>query len=225
MSLNESIIKIRVELQKRNIKKSGLNKFAGFGYFELSDFLPTLNELMLAEKVNDQITIDNNVISLALIKGEERQVYSMPFVIYDTPMNNKGGKSMQDIQYLGALNTYYKRYLYLNAFGITDGEIIDTMDNTQQTTNQNQNNQNGQNKSYKPTIQLTQHFMDLKQKLVNVGINIELDEVKEYIMAKTNVKDMTLGVMSHEEMNIVCDFMTFMEKNKKEQMRKKNEQC
>jgi hypothetical protein len=31
---------------------------------------------------------------------------------------------------LGALNTYYKRYLYLNAFGITDGEVIDSMDNT-----------------------------------------------------------------------------------------------
>ncbi len=39
--------------------------------------------------------------------------------------------SMQDIQYLGALNTYYKRYLYLNAFGITDGEIIDSMNNNE----------------------------------------------------------------------------------------------
>ena len=38
---------------------------------------------------------------------------------------------MQDIQYLGALNTYYKRYLYLNAFGITDGEVIDSMDNNE----------------------------------------------------------------------------------------------
>ena len=36
---------------------------------------------------------------------------------------------MQHIQYLGALNTYYKRYLYLNAFGITDGEVIDSIDN------------------------------------------------------------------------------------------------
>ena len=42
--------------------------------------------------------------------------------------------SMQDIQYLGALNTYYKRYLYLNAFGITDGEIIDSMDNNNLTS-------------------------------------------------------------------------------------------
>ena len=50
---------------------------------------------------------------------------------------------MQDIQYLGALNTYYKRYLYLNAFGITDGEVIDSMNNNEllekDTTNYRQN--------------------------------------------------------------------------------------
>lgn len=136
--LNESIIDIRVELQKKNLKKTGKNKFAGFDYFELADFLPTLNELMQKEKVNDMFTIQDNVAKLILIKGEERQEYTMPFVIFDTPINTKKDKetgeikdvkSMQDIQYLGALNTYYKRYLYLNAFGITDGDVIDSMDN------------------------------------------------------------------------------------------------
>jgi len=137
-TLNESIIDIRVALQKKNLKKSGRNKFAGFDYFELADFLPTLNELMQKEKINDVFTIYDNEANLLLIKGEERQVYKMPFVIFDTPVNikkdDKTGevrevKSMQDIQYLGALNTYYKRYLYLNAFGITDGDVIDSMDN------------------------------------------------------------------------------------------------
>lgn len=42
------------------------------------------------------------------------------FKKFDTPLNKQGQSSIQDIQYLGALNTYYKRYLYLNAFGITD---------------------------------------------------------------------------------------------------------
>ena len=46
-NLNESIISIRVKLQNSKLKKSGKNKFAGFDYFELADFLPTLNELML----------------------------------------------------------------------------------------------------------------------------------------------------------------------------------
>jgi len=128
-SLNESIISIRVKLQNAKLKKSGHNRFAGFDYFELADFLPKLNELMLEENINDNFIITEKYAELTLIKGEEKQAYTIPFTQFSTPLNKSGQPSMQDIQYLGALNTYYKRYLYLNAFGITDGEIIDSMDN------------------------------------------------------------------------------------------------
>ena len=152
ISLNESIIKIRVKLQSSNLKKSGKNDFARFEYFELADFLPKLNELMEEENINDIFTIDENVAKLTLIKREERQEYTLPFYRFETPLNfkkDKNGnfmkdsngnylevKSMQDIQYLGTLNTYYKRYLYLNAFGITDGEVIDRMNNEDLGRNQ-----------------------------------------------------------------------------------------
>lgn len=141
--LNESIIKIRCELQKLKLKKSGKNSYAGFDYYELADFLPKLNELMQVEKINDIFTIEDSDAKLILVKGEEKNEYKMPFKIFDTPVNSrvnqktgevKEVKSMQDIQYLGALNTYYKRYLYLNAFGITDGEIIDSMNNDEVST-------------------------------------------------------------------------------------------
>lgn len=138
MNLNESIIKIRVELQNAKLKKSGKNKFAGFDYFELADFLPKLNELMLNEGLNDRFYIKDDLATLEIQKNDEINTYTMPFVMFETPTNRREDKttgevyevkSMQDIQYLGALNTYYKRYLYLNAFGITDGEIIDSMNN------------------------------------------------------------------------------------------------
>lgn len=129
-NLNESIIKIRVDLQNSKLKKSGKNKFAGFDYFELADFLPKLNELMLQEGINDRFYIKDDYATLELQKEKEINTYTMPFVMFEVPMNKGGIPSMQKIQYLGALNTYYKRYLYLNAFGITDGEIIDSMDNS-----------------------------------------------------------------------------------------------
>ena len=144
-NLNESIIEIRVKLQNAKLKKSGKNKFAGFDYFELADFLPKLNELMLEEKINDRFYIKDGYAILEIQKGDEIATYQMPFVLFETPLTFKKDKngnllkdkngeyiqvaSMQDIQYLGALNTYYKRYLYINAFGITDGEIIDSMNN------------------------------------------------------------------------------------------------
>lgn len=158
-NLNESIISIRVKLQNAKLKKSGKNKFAGFDYFELADFLPKLNELMLEEGINDRYRIEEGYAILELVKGEEKQEYTIPFKLFETPLTYKKDKngnfikskegeyiqvpSMQDIQYLGALNTYYKRYLYLNAFGITDGEVIDSMNNNEllekDTTNYRQN--------------------------------------------------------------------------------------
>lgn len=158
-NLNESIISIRVKLQNAKLKKSGKNKYAGFDYFELADFLPKLNELMLEEGINDRYRIEEGYSILELVKGEEKQEYTIPFKLFETPLTYKKDKdgnfikskegeyiqvpSMQDIQYLGALNTYYKRYLYLNAFGITDGEVIDSMNNNEllekDTTNYRQN--------------------------------------------------------------------------------------
>lgn len=177
-SLNESIINIRVKLQNAKLKKSGKNKYAGFDYFELADFLPKLNELMLEEKVNDRFYIKDDYATLELQKGEETNIYTMPFVLFETPVNVKQNqttgeirevKSMQDIQYLGALNTYYKRYLYLNAFGITDGDVIDSMDN------------NEMNKK---------NSIDYRQKLIAYcnEKNIDMNEIaKTYkLNAKTN---------------------------------------
>ena len=137
-NLNESIINIRVKLQNAKLKKSGKNKFAGFDYFELADFLPKLNELMLSEGLNDRFYIKDDLATLEIQKGGEINTYTMPFIMFETPTNRREDKitgevyevkTMQDIQYLGALNTYYKRYLYLNAFGITDGDVIDSMNN------------------------------------------------------------------------------------------------
>lgn len=156
--LNKSIIKIRVDLQNAKLGKSGKNKFAGFSYYELKDVLPKLNELMMKEEVNDRYYIKDDMVILELIKGEEKQDYTMPFYKFDTPLNKQGKPSMQDIQYLGALNTYYKRYLYLNAFGITDGEVIDSMDNS---TLNNQSKSNGVS---------PQDFMDKKDvNIENIG--------------------------------------------------------
>lgn len=167
MNLNESIIKIRVDLQNRDIKKSGKNAFARYGYFELKDFLPHINELMLEEKVNDVFTIENGEVVLRLVKGEEVNEYKMPFTLYETPQNKNGTPSMQDIQYLGALTTYYKRYIYMNAFGITDGEVIDAMDNNDLNGKQEQPKQNKPSADYQPPNE-----EDMKQQAIEKGIAI-----------------------------------------------------
>ena len=45
MSVYKKLQKARVLLNASSIKKSGKNKFAGYEYFELGDFIPTVNEI------------------------------------------------------------------------------------------------------------------------------------------------------------------------------------
>lgn len=178
LNLNESVIKIRVKLQNSKIKKSGKNKFAGFEYYELGDFLPKLNELMLEENINDLFTIENDEVKLILMKGEEKQEYKMPFRIFETPLTKDGKQSMQDIQYLGALNTYYKRYLYLNAFGITDGEVIDSMNSEE---------------IKKPIKQETKEIL-ITEKQIELIKQLDQERVKKALeyYEKENIEDLTL---------------------------------
>ena len=158
-TLNERIISIRVKLQNSKLKKSGNNKFAGFDYFELADFLPRLNELMLEEGINDLFTIEGDEVALTLLRGEEEQTYKMPFINFSVPVNKSGQPSMQEIQYLGALNTYYKRYLYLNAFGITDGEVIDSMDNNEYKATKKATTEKKEVKASPKQIELIQNLV------------------------------------------------------------------
>ena len=91
-NLNESIINIRVKLQNAKLKKSGKNKYADFDYFELADFLPKLNELMLEEGVNDRYRIEEGYAILELIKRDEKQEYTIPFKFFETPLTYKKDK-------------------------------------------------------------------------------------------------------------------------------------
>ena len=144
--LNEKIIKIKNRIYAEKIEKTGKNTFQNFNFFELKDFLPRLIQFMNEEEINDQFTIENNEAILILNYKDEKNTYKIPFVMFDTPLNKAGKESMQPIQYLGALNTYYKRYLYLNAFSIAENDVIDAMEQTEtkerKSTNNTNNNKN-----------------------------------------------------------------------------------
>ena len=40
MSVHKKLMQARIKLQSIQMKKSGVNKFAGYEYFELADFIP-----------------------------------------------------------------------------------------------------------------------------------------------------------------------------------------
>ena len=127
MNIYEKLGKVRVVLQNSNIKKSGNNNFAGFKYFTLEDFLPAVNELLLANKLFSVFSIVGDTATLTIINAEKVDEQ----VVFTSPMAEAQIKGSTPIQCLGGAHTYMKRYLYLNAFEIVEGDVLDALVGTE----------------------------------------------------------------------------------------------
>ena len=121
MNVYGKLQKVSVELQSKTLKKSGHNKFAGFKYFELADFLPTVNELFLQNGLCGYVSFDKENATLVISDTEtDEQVF------VQSPMVEISMKGANAIQNLGAVETYQRRYLYMSALGIVENDVVDS---------------------------------------------------------------------------------------------------
>lgn len=119
-SIYEKLQQIRVDLQKKDLKKSGYNSYKDFNYYELGDFLPSINELLLANKIVSIFTLQKESAKLELLDYEngDHIEFNMP---YEKP-DIKGADSIQN---LGGSVTYLKRYLFVTAFDLCENDEKD----------------------------------------------------------------------------------------------------
>lgn len=113
--------KARCEFQEKPLKKSGHNKFAGYHYFELGDFLPTINSLLEKYNLCSNISFDNDMATLTIVNAENTDEK----LVFTSPMSEANLKGCHDVQNLGAVQTYLRRYLWVNAFEIVESDGLD----------------------------------------------------------------------------------------------------
>jgi len=117
----EKLQKARVELQKTELKKSGSNKFAGYKYFELGDFLPTVQEIFSRQGLFGHVSF-NADLAVLNIRAWDKPDESIQFL---SPMSEASLKGCHAIQNLGAVQTYLRRYLWVNAMEIVEHDSLD----------------------------------------------------------------------------------------------------
>lgn len=171
---------IKEELLEMNLKKSGLNKFANFSYYELSDFLPQIIKLCNKYNLFTQINFNKEDGTLTIIDAEEPNSK----VEYVTPTEELELKGCNKIQALGGTQTYLRRYLYMNAFDITENDLFDNIAGKNTTSN----------KSTSPTSQV-----DLKTKIEGFKKWLETNNVSQDLIQITLEK---YNVNNIDEMNL-----------------------
>ena len=135
MNVYEKLLHARVELQNKNLKKSGNNKFAGYTYYELGDFLPAVNEICKELKIIPIVNFTNEVASLEIINAEKPE----EVICFTSPMAEATLKGCHAIQNVGAVETYQRRYLMMLAFEIVESDLLDgTQGKTPKAENRNE---------------------------------------------------------------------------------------
>lgn len=115
MNLYEKIQNIRVALEKSDIKMSGKNTYAGYNYFELDDFVSDLNRLMLEFKMTAIPSFTPELATLTAYDFESEQTLTI-----SSPFASANLKGCHEVQNVGAVETYQRRYLYQAMFDITE---------------------------------------------------------------------------------------------------------
>jgi DNA-binding transcriptional regulator YiaG len=124
MNVYQKLQTCRVELQKSKMKKSGMNKFSNYEYFELGDFLPKANELMLENGLTALFFFEREKARLHIIdtdKPEDKIVFTSPVAMAEL-------KGCHGVQNIGATQTYMRRYLYVMAFEIAEHDAVETVE-------------------------------------------------------------------------------------------------
>lgn len=121
MNIFEKLQRCRTDLQRTEMKKSGLNKFAGYSYFELADFLPKINELFGDIGLCGIVKYGKEMATLDIVNTEKPE----ETIQFTSPMSTAALKGCHEVQNLGAVETYIRRYLYTTALEITESDALD----------------------------------------------------------------------------------------------------
>jgi hypothetical protein len=121
MNVYKKLQTVRNAFLSEPIKKSGKNKFAGYEYFELGDFIPTIHRLFDHSGLIGVVRFHKTDATLTIYNSDLPE----EFVVFTTPMVFASNPKGQPIQDLGSTHTYLRRYLWLMALEIVEHDAVD----------------------------------------------------------------------------------------------------
>jgi hypothetical protein len=121
VSVYSKLNEARAKFHALELKKTGHNKFAGYNYFELGDFLiPALKVF--------------NEVGLCAIVSFDKELATMRIIDTDpnggnititSPLSEANLKGCHPVQNVGACETYARRYLWVAALEIVEHDALD----------------------------------------------------------------------------------------------------
>lgn len=120
MNIYKKLQDARCMLQEVKMKKSGNNKFAGYTYFELSDFLGPAQKIFNEVGLTGVVSFDREQATLTIFEHDGNGN-----IVFTCPRAEVSLKGCHPIQNEGAIQTYQRRYLWMSALEIDEHDAAD----------------------------------------------------------------------------------------------------
>lgn len=123
-NIKQKLQEARMLLKEENITKSGKNSFTKVGYYTLQDILPPITRVCHKVGMTPLVTFDKEVATLTIYDWDSDETLTAT-----SPMVEQKDSKMNEIQILGSLETYQRRYILQNVFDIVeeDNEVSDNL--------------------------------------------------------------------------------------------------
>lgn len=121
MSALSKLNEARKLFHASKLEKTGHNKFAGYKYFELGDFLVPALKIFESLKLSSVVSFGIELATMTITDLEDNT-----FVCITSPMSTAALKACHEVQNLGAVQTYIRRYLWVAALEIVEHDAIDS---------------------------------------------------------------------------------------------------
>ena len=121
MNIYQKLNNARDQFHRSKLTKTGLNKFAGYYYFELGDFvIPALN-IFKENGLTSVISFGKEEATMTIVNNENPEEK----LVISSPMSTAALKGCHEVQTLGAVQTYLRRYLWVAALEIVEHDSLD----------------------------------------------------------------------------------------------------
>jgi len=96
MNVYKKLMQARIDLQNTALSKSGHNKFAGYKYFELGDFIPAIQNIFNGLGLCGTISYTNDLATLTIVDMSD-----LSKIEITSPMSEAALKGCHAVQNLG----------------------------------------------------------------------------------------------------------------------------
>jgi ERF superfamily len=121
MNVYQKLNAARKQFHTQKLKKSGHNKFVNYYYFELGDFIIPALEIFDDLGLTSVITFGTEVAVMNIYNNEKPEEW----ITLNSPMSTADLKGCHEVQNLGAVQTYLRRYLWVAALEIVEHDALD----------------------------------------------------------------------------------------------------